>query len=72
MNADLRALIEDRLKSDGFRQRDWAAAVVAACDGRDALEQVVAALPDKRLFSCQIQNGVIPRRAPLHAAPTII
>jgi ABC-type Mn2+/Zn2+ transport system ATPase subunit len=39
MNADIRALVEDRLKSDGFRQRDWAGAVLAACDARDALER---------------------------------
>lgn len=39
MNADLRALIEDRLKSEGLRQRDWANAVLAACDGRDRLER---------------------------------
>src|SRR5689334_12613687 len=39
MNADLRAVVEDRLKSEGVRQRDWANAVLAACDGRDALER---------------------------------
>jgi ABC-type Mn2+/Zn2+ transport system ATPase subunit len=39
MNADVRALIQDRLKAEGFRQRDWAGAVLAACDGRDVLEQ---------------------------------
>jgi ABC-type Mn2+/Zn2+ transport system ATPase subunit len=39
MNTDIRALIEDRLRADGFRQRDWAGAVLAACNGRDDLEQ---------------------------------
>src|SRR4029079_9947529 len=42
MNADLRALIQDRLKAEGFRQRDWAGAVLAAWDGRDVLEQYLA------------------------------
>jgi hypothetical protein len=39
MNADLRRVVEDRLKSEGLRQRDWANAVLAACDGRDRLER---------------------------------
>jgi ABC-type Mn2+/Zn2+ transport system ATPase subunit len=39
MNADLRAVVEDRLKSEGARQKDWANAVLAAFDGRDSLER---------------------------------
>jgi ABC-type Mn2+/Zn2+ transport system ATPase subunit len=39
MNGNLRALIEDRLESEGFRQREWAAAVLAGCNGREALER---------------------------------
>jgi recombinational DNA repair ATPase RecF len=38
MNAELRQLIENRLESDGFTDESWAGVVLAACDGRDALE----------------------------------
>lgn len=42
MDADIRALIQHRLKTDGLSQRDWACAVVAACDGREVLEQYLS------------------------------
>src|SRR5262245_2130960 len=38
MNTELRQLIENRLESAGFTDESWAGVVLAACDGRDALE----------------------------------
>lgn len=42
MNADIRALIRNRLRDEGAGERDWAGAVLAACDGRAVLEQYLA------------------------------
>jgi ABC-type Mn2+/Zn2+ transport system ATPase subunit len=38
VNEDLRQLIESRLDSEGLAQKNWVGAVIAACDGRPALE----------------------------------
>ena len=39
MDADIRLLIKDRLKAEAVSGRVWAGAVVAACEGREVLEQ---------------------------------
>ena len=41
MNADLVAVVRDRLKAEGLAGRNWAALVLAACGGRDALEALL-------------------------------
>lgn len=41
MNTDLRQLIHDSLKSDDLLQKNWSSLVLAACDGRDALDGVL-------------------------------
>ena len=38
MNDDLRRLVHDRLSVQGLLQKDWSSLVLAACDGRDAVE----------------------------------
>lgn len=38
MNDDLRRLVHDRLSVQGVLQKDWSSLVLAACDGRDAVE----------------------------------
>ena len=40
MNKDLIDLVKARLKADGHSQKNWASLVLAACDGRDALERL--------------------------------
>ena len=41
MNTDLRQLIHDSLKSQELLQKNWSSLVLAACDGRDALDGVL-------------------------------
>ncbi|MCG3775482.1 MAG: hypothetical protein JW395_2322 [Nitrospira sp.] len=41
MNSDLRRLVHDRLISEGLISKNWSALVLAACDGRDALDGVL-------------------------------
>ena len=41
MNDDLRSLVHDRLTSEGLLQKNWAGLVLAACDGRDAVESLL-------------------------------
>lgn len=41
MNEDLRRLVYDRLSSEGSLQEDWSSLVLAACDGRDAIESLL-------------------------------
>jgi len=41
MNLDLRQVVSSRLSSDGVVQKDWSSLVLAACDGRDALDSVL-------------------------------
>ena len=38
VNDDLRRLVHDRLSSEGLLQKNWSSLVLAACDGRDAVE----------------------------------
>lgn len=40
--SSLKPLVRDRLQSEGVLSKTWAAAVLAACDGTDALEQHLA------------------------------
>ena len=42
MNRDLRRLVRDRLSSGGLLQKNWSGPVLAACDGRDALDSVLS------------------------------
>ena len=41
MNADLVAVVRDRLNAEGLANRNWTALVTAACGGRDALEELL-------------------------------
>ena len=41
MNSDLRRLVHDRLISEGLISKNWSGLVLAACDGRDALDGVL-------------------------------
>jgi len=41
MNNDLRSLVRGRLESEGLLPRNWSSLVLAACDGRDALDGVL-------------------------------
>src|SRR5436190_584057 len=41
MNNDLRRLVHDRLSSEGMLQKNWSSLVLAACDGRDAVENLL-------------------------------
>ena len=41
MSSDLRRLVHDRLISEGLISKNWSALVLAACDGRDALDGVL-------------------------------
>ena len=41
MNDDLRRLVHDRLSSEGLLQKNWSSLVLAACDGRDAVENLL-------------------------------
>ena len=41
MNDDLRRLVHDRLSSEGLLQKNWSSLVLAACDGRDAVESLL-------------------------------
>jgi len=41
MNTDLRRLVHDRLSSEGLLQKNWSSLVLAACDGRAALDGVL-------------------------------
>lgn len=41
MNDDLRQLVHDRLRSDGLLPKKWSALVLAACDGREAVESLL-------------------------------
>ena len=38
MNTDLRRLVHDRLVSEVLVSKNWTSLVLAACDGRDALD----------------------------------
>ena len=38
MNSDLRRLVHDRLISEGLVSKNWSSLVLAACDGREALD----------------------------------
>jgi energy-coupling factor transporter ATP-binding protein EcfA2 len=38
VNDDLKRLVHDRLSSEGVLQKNWGSLVLAACDGRDAVE----------------------------------
>jgi len=41
VNNDLRQLIHDSLESQDLLQKNWSGLVLAACDGRDALDSVL-------------------------------
>jgi ABC-type Mn2+/Zn2+ transport system ATPase subunit len=41
VNDDLKRLVHDRLSSEGLLQKNWCGLVLAACDGRDAVESVL-------------------------------
>lgn len=41
MNEDLRRLVRERLESDGLLPRNWSSLVLAACEGRDALDGIL-------------------------------
>jgi recombinational DNA repair ATPase RecF len=41
MNDDLTRLVHDRLSSEGLLQKNWSSLVLAACDGRDAVENLL-------------------------------
>ena len=41
MNSDLRRLVHDRLISEDLVAKNWSGLVLAACDGRDALDGIL-------------------------------
>ena len=41
MNHDIRSLIHGKLTSEGALQKNWSSLVLAACDGREALEKLL-------------------------------
>jgi len=41
MNSDLRLLVRARLESEDVLTKNWSSLVLAACDGRDALDAVL-------------------------------
>jgi recombinational DNA repair ATPase RecF len=41
VNDDLKRLVHDRLSSEGLLQKNWSGLVLAACDGRDAVENLL-------------------------------
>ena len=41
MNSDLRRLVHDRLSAEDLLPKNWSGLVLAACDGRDALDSVL-------------------------------
>jgi predicted ATPase len=41
VNEDLRRLVHDRLSVEGLLQKNWSSLVLAACDGRDAVESLL-------------------------------
>ena len=41
MNSDLRRLVHDRLVSEDLVHKNWSSLVLAACDGRDALDGIL-------------------------------
>lgn len=41
MNTDLRLLVYDRLVSEDLVSKNWSSLVLAACDGRDALDGIL-------------------------------
>ena len=42
MNPDLLALVRERLVADGVAKKNWAAIVIAGCDGVETLEQLLS------------------------------
>src|SRR6187431_664579 len=42
MNPDLLALVRERLVADGVAKKNWAAIVIAGCDGAETLEQLLS------------------------------
>jgi len=41
MNNDLRLLVHDRLSAEDLLTKNWSSLVLAACDGRDALDGIL-------------------------------
>ena len=58
MNDDLRHLVDERLRAEGLHQKNWYGAVLASCDGRDALEAFLntGKLPAKSATATQIEK----------------
>jgi recombinational DNA repair ATPase RecF len=55
VNDDLRQLVASRLKSEGCLQKDVGCVVLAACDGRDALETFLSDAKSASTFAATVQ-----------------